>query len=279
MANLKIEKNEGEDFYTVTVPRGTSKLIAVVTLKSTGQKMSAELLLKDTDECASNDIYISEVTGGIYHKFGDAQGNVRAIDSVEWEIATDIEDLCERIKYLEQKSYIIEIDNLKIQEDLQEIHSRTTDAEEQLFIVLDNKTQKITSVIGSRGIKGQVLFDTSPVRPNRGITIQCNGVLYVFFGQIHTHDLVVEQGKENAIGTSEEDYRAAVQTGSLIYALDSWKFFSKNARVTINRVSPQGIHTKNIGRTYGKKEKTGKINLEGTVNIGLECLNYRVGRL
>ncbi|GIZ14920.1 hypothetical protein [Capnocytophaga catalasegens] len=281
---VNIEKKEGDDFYTVTVPKGTRKLIATVTVKSTGQKMSAELLLVDKDECISNDIYISEVTGGIYHKFGNGEGNVRAIDSVDWEIANDKEDLCEKIKYLEQKSYIVTVDNLKIQEDLQEIHSRTTDAEEQLFIVLDRNSQKITSIIGSRGKKGKIPFSTSPVHSNRGITIEHNGILYAFFGQVHTHDLISkeerEKGRENAFGTSKDDEIVAKTTKCPIYALDSWNFFSKSARVTINRVIPQGIHTKKIGKTYGKKDKkTGEIDLGGTVDIGLECLNYRIERL
>jgi hypothetical protein len=60
--------------------------------------------------------------------------------------------------------------------------------------------------------------------------------------------------------------------GINIYALDSWNYSSKNAQVKIGKVTPSGIETKNVGKTHGNGD--GK----ETVNIGLECLNLRVGR-
>ncbi|KGN81272.1 hypothetical protein HW49_04305 [Porphyromonadaceae bacterium COT-184 OH4590] len=70
-----------------------------------------------------------------------------------------------------------------------------------------------------------------------------------------------------------------MEVGINIYALDSWNYTGKNSHVSISRVSPQGMVDVYIGKTYGKRNKrTGEIDLKGTVNIGLECLNLRVGR-
>lgn len=112
--------------------------------------------------------------------------------------------------------------------------------------------------------------------------VKVDGVGYAILGGAHTHNPVDSKPKnhnilggtsiENAFGTSEKDKNTAISDGIYIYALDSWNHPSKTAEVTINRVSPVGIPKLNIGKTHGKGD--GK----KTVNIGLECLNLRVGR-
>ena len=59
--------------------------------------------------------------------------------------------------------------------------------------------------------------------------------------------------------------------GVYIYVLDSWNFWKKNAEVYIYRVSPTGS-VKKVGTTKGKGDA------ENIVNVGLKCLNFRVGR-
>lgn len=77
---------------------------------------------------------------------------------------------------------------------------------------------------------------------------------------------------ENGFGTSEKDKNTAKSLEINIYALDSWNFSNKNAEVTMGRVTPAGIQKSSIGKTYGKGDGN------KTINIGLECLNLRVGR-
>ena len=82
-----------------------------------------------------------------------------------------------------------------------------------------------------------------------------------------------EEGKkeENAFGTSSDDADSAKEIKIYIYALDSWNFSKRTSKVSIHRVSPTG-QKKKVGTTKGDGPA------KNTVNIGLECLNLKIGR-
>ena len=161
---------------------------------------------------------------------------------------------------------------------------------------MDRDSASIKAVLGEEGTDGEATISSEQVglgKDENGKIIYSKEIIRsgdirgALLGQAHTHNLMYNKGNNgntgssstlggektvNDFGTSEKDKATANSLNINVYALDSWNFSSKNAEVTIGRVTPKGVQTSNIGKTYGKGD--GK----KTVNIGLECLNLRVGR-
>ncbi|WP_455151862.1 hypothetical protein [Capnocytophaga sp.] len=83
--------------------------------------------------------------------------------------------------------------------------------------------------------------------------------------------LLFGEEEKKAFGTSSDDADSAKEIKIYIYALDSWNYNRKVSKVSIHRVSPSRV-MKKVGTTKG--DGTAK----NTVNIGLECLNLKIGR-
>ena len=81
----------------------------------------------------------------------------------------------------------------------------------------------------------------------------------------------IENDRVNDYGTSKEDADLARDLHIYVYELDSWNFYKKTSKVSIYRVSPTGI-MKKVGATKGNGDAN------NMVNIGLECLNLKIGR-
>ena len=237
---------------------------------------------KEKQQVAIEDIYISRTDASVLINYRKPTGNIRMIAKYDWDDAKEIQDDRERINQLESLSTIVTVDDAQIQQQLQEIHKRTVNTEHQVYIVLDRASAIIKAVIGPEGVDGEAEIDAYR-RDDSKPLVKVDGVEYAILGQAHTHNLMDSTPKnhnmlggppttENEFGTSELDKGTASSYSINIYALDSWNYSSKTAEVTINRISPTDIEPKRIGKTHGKGD--GK----KTVNIGLQCLNLRVGR-
>jgi hypothetical protein len=240
------------------------------------------------------DIYLDKSDATVLFNYGKVTGDIRIIDKYDWEDANAISDDAEKVKKLKSDSKVVLVNDIQIQLKIQEIHALTTKVEEQLFIVLNKETANVEAVLGPEGTdghtgisaeykgigqdeKGKTIYSKSP-------TIKADGKRYSLLGQVHTHNLMKSEPrnpnqvfgtvetKENDFGTSSIDQSTAKSLGIEIYSLDSWNFYSKTAEVTLNRVDPSGKESKGIGKSIGKGQ--GK----KIVNVGLECLNLRVGR-
>ena len=255
------------------------------------QKESKENIIDETIK----DIYINKIDASVFVNYGKKDGDIRMITKGEWSSGNEMPD-GEKNKYLIENSMVVLVDDAQIQEKLQEIHKLTSKTEQQIYIYLDRETAKIKAVIGPEGIDGEATISSEQVglgKDENGKIIYSKEIIRsgdirgALLGQAHTHNLMYNKenngntgssstlGGEktvNDFGTSEKDKATANSLNINVYALDSWNFSSKNAEVTIGRVTPKGVQTSNIGKTYGKGD--GK----KTVNIGLECLNLRVGR-
>ena len=231
------------------------------------------------------DIYINRFDARVLINYGKKDCDIRVISMEKWDEKD--EKSTENInRYLVQNSELININNIQIQEMLQHIHSITINKEQQIYIYLDRELGEVRAILGPEGTNREaeinsysMFFESSKRKEETPPLINVGEVRGGLLGQVHTHPKIEDKNLDNTYGTSTLDKNTATSLDINIYSLDSWNHYSKNARVTINRVTPTGIETKNVGKTYGKKDKkTGKINLEGTINIGLECLNLRVGR-
>jgi hypothetical protein len=238
--------------------------------------------IEQNDSENINDIYINKNDASVLLNYGKTDGDIRMIPKYEFENFEEISDLNEKSKKLKEASIIVTVDNLQIQNKLQEIHRLTNKTEQQAFIVLDRITAKIIAVSGLEGIDGETQIDSYTINNSKPM-IEVNNVKYALLGQIHTHNLIESTGINsnqissqerivNDFGTSEKDKITAASLNINIYALDSWNYSNKNAEVSIGRVTPTGKQTKVIGKTHGKGDG------QKTVNIGLECLNLRIGR-
>ena len=230
------------------------------------------------------DVYINQFDASVFVNYRKKDGDVRMISKGEWNSAQDLLGE-EKVNYLKEKSKLVTVNNSQIQEMMQEIHKRTVNTEHQIYIYLDREAAEIKAVIGKEGVDGETVIDYYTTGDSKPI-IHEGEVRGALLGQVHTHNLkksisnssmgsstTIGRSKEiNDFGTSEIDKMTAKSLDIIIYALDSWNYASKNAEVSIGKVTPQGISTKNIGKTHGKGD--GK----KIVNIGLECLNYRIGR-
>jgi hypothetical protein len=245
--------------------------------------------MEDSDGENINDIYIDKKDGSVLVNFSKLDGDIRMIAKYDWDDSNEIQDHKRKIDELIKLSTIVTIDNEQIQLKLQEIHRLTYKTEQQLYIVLDRDTAKIKAVLGLEGIDGRTTIESyEDIDPETKKVIskpmvKVDGIRYAILGQAHTHNLMESTPRnsnqifggettENGFGTSSIDKGTASSMGINIYALDSWNYNSKSAQVKIGRVTPSGIETKSIGKTHGKGD--GK----ETINIGLECLNLRVGR-
>lgn len=242
------------------------------------------------------DIYINKVDASVFINFGKKDGDIRMITKGEWNSGNDEQEGTKN-KYLIENSKIVTVDDFQIQEKLQEIHRLTNKTEQQIYIYLDRETAQIKAVIGPEGIDGEATISSERqiVEKKEDGTeilskyrlINHNGTRGALLGQAHTHNLMYNKENdnktssgtsiggektENGFGTSEKDKNTAKSLEINIYALDSWNFSNKNAEVTMGRVTPAGIQKSSIGKTYGKGDGN------KTINIGLECLNLRVGR-
>ncbi|HEX8576748.1 MAG TPA: type VI secretion system tube protein TssD [Flavobacterium sp.] len=252
-------------------------------VRKMGTPKPAPVAEKEKQQVAIEDIYISKTDASVLINYRKPTGNIRMIARYDWDDAQEIQDDREKINQLESLSTIVTVDDAQIQQQLQEIHKRTVNTEHQIFIVLDRESATIKAVIGPEGIDGEAEFNSYKLPGGTQPVVEADGSKYALLGQAHTHNLKKSKPKnhnilggpsttENAFGTSEKDKKTAISDGIYIYALDSWNHPSKNAEVTINRVGPVGTPKLNIGKTHGKGD--GK----KTINIGLECLNLRVGR-
>ena len=240
------------------------------------------------------DIYIDRSDATVLYNYGKATGDIRMIEKYDWEDANVIEDDTEKVNKLKSISKVVLINDIQIQQKIQEIHALTKNVEEQIFIVLNRDTANVEAVLGPKGTDGLTEInaeykgigkdDNGKQIYSKSPTIRANEKKYPLLGQVHTHNTMkyvpknpnqvfgTVESKENDFGTSALDKDAAKSFDIEIYSMDSWNFYSKTAEVTINRVDPSGLETKAIGKSIGKGE--GK----KIVNVGLECLNYKVGR-
>jgi len=240
------------------------------------------------------DIYINKIDASVFINFGKKDGDIRMITKGEWNSGNEEPD-GEKNKYLIENSHVVTVDDAQIQEKLQEIHRLTNKTEQQIYIYLDRDSASIKAVLGEQGTDGEATISSEELilgKDGSGNAIYSKPIIRsgdirgALLGQAHTHNLMHENNNNktsasstmggektvNGFGTSEKDKNTSKSLDINIYALDSWNFSSKNAEVTIGRVTPSGKQKSSIGKTHGKGD--GK----KTVNIGLECLNLRVGR-
>ena len=252
-------------------------------VRKMGTPKPAPVAEKEKQQVAIEDIYISRTDASVLINYRKPTGDIRMIARYDWEDAQEIQDDREKINQLESLSTIVTVDDAQIQQQLQEIHRRTQKTEQQAYIVLDRESATIKAVIGPKGISRRAMINAYTLEFGSKPLVKVDNKEYAILGQAHTHNPIDSTTinhnqiggsptEVNDFGTSEEDKDSANLHNIHIYALDSWNYPGKTAEVTINRVNPTGIPKFNIGKTHGKGD--GK----KTVNIGLECLNLRVGR-
>ena len=236
---------------------------------------------------AIEDIYIDSFTAEVYINYGKKDGQVRSIDSSYWKKSKDL-SLDQRNSFLLENSKKVEVDDQQIQDMLQEIHVKTNYSKEkgkehQVFICLESSSAIIKSFLGPIGTERNCFIPSSKV--NNNTVVDVNGTKMALLGQVHTHPFITprekhipggemlysENDRVNDYGTSKEDADLARDLHIYVYELDSWNFYKKTSKVSIYRVSPTGI-MKKVGATKGNGDAN------NMVNIGLECLNLKIGR-
>ncbi|WP_454956825.1 hypothetical protein [Capnocytophaga gingivalis] len=236
---------------------------------------------------AIEDIYIDSFTAEVYINYGKKDGQVRSIDSSYWKKSKDL-SLDQRNSFLLENSKKVEVDDQQIQDMLQEIHVKTNYSKEkgkehQVFICLESSSAIIKSFLGPIGTERNCFIPSSKV--NNNTVVDVNGTKMALLGQVHTHPFITprekhipggemlysENDRVNDYGTSKEDADLARDLHIYVYELDSWNFYKKTSKVSIYRVSPTGI-MKKVGTTKGNGDAS------NMVNIGLECLNLKIGR-
>jgi hypothetical protein len=279
----------GEQNFKNANPMVHNLINPMVDVRDMYKKQAEHNGLEDNDGENINDIFINKKDGAVLVNFGKRDGDIRMIAKYDWDDSNEIQDNKTKIDELIKLSTIVTVDDQQIQSKLQEIHRLTYKTEQQLYIVLDRDTAKIKAVLGLEGIDGRTTIESyEDIDPETKKVVskpmvKVDGIRYAILGQAHTHNLMESTPRnsnqifggettENGFGTSDIDKGTAGSMGINIYALDSWNYSNKNAQVKIGKVTPSGIETKSIGKTHGNGD--GK----ETVNIGLECLNLRVGR-
>ena len=242
-------------------------------------------------EDAIKDIYIDAFSAKVYINYGKKDCDVRAIDSPFWYQSEDM-PIEQRNEFLIENSKIVKIDNEQIQDMLQEIHIKTNYSENkgkehQIFICLERPTAIIKAFMGLPGTNRNCVIPYKFI--DGDAVVDVDNTRKALLGQAHTHPELEQKEKhttittgdsfhfgeeekeENAFGTSSDDADSAKEIKIYIYALDSCNFSKRPSKVSIHRVSPTG-QKKKVGTTKG--DGTAK----NTVNIGLECLNLKIGR-
>lgn len=128
-------------------------------VRKMGTPKPSNITEKEKQQVAIEDIYISRTDASVLINYKKQTRDIRMIARYDWDDAKEIQDDRERINQLESVSTIVTVDDAQIQQQLQEIHSRTVNTEHQVFIVLDRESATIKAVIGPEGVSGKAPID------------------------------------------------------------------------------------------------------------------------
>jgi len=167
-------------------------------------------------------------------------------------------------------SNIIDVDDTKIQSDLQNVADLTVESgiEHSIYLLLDiySETPKITSIIGKTGSNSKT--EVKYVEDSETGKKYDESTGFLMLGQAHGHPLTEEDNYENVSSTSEIDSETAQSTKLAIYAIDAFngrKEYSQN----IHRANPYSSRRRDYHSTYIGKTKGSNV---GTFNIGRDAL-------
>jgi RHS repeat-associated protein len=152
---------------------------------------------------------------------------------------------------LQNESQIIDIDDNKIQSDLQSVADNSTSSgvEHQIYITLDRQTATISSVTGKSGINGRSTIEYFPA-PITGINYADKPGGLVLIGQAHGHPATNESGKVTEKTMSKDhDVPTARSVQIPVYGVDAMDNRPAGTPAGIHRVSPNGTITNNVGKT------------------------------
>jgi RHS repeat-associated protein len=152
---------------------------------------------------------------------------------------------------LQNESQIIDIDDNKIQSDLQSVADNSTSSgvEHQIYITLDKTTATISSVAGNPGINNETKLSYFPA-PITGINYVDKPGGLVLIGQAHGHPATNKAGKATEkTMSSDKDVPTAMSVQIPVYGIDAMDNKPAGTPAGIHRVSPNGTITNNVGKT------------------------------
>ena len=228
----------------------------------------------DPDGMSPTDDYYSKRTGKYLGSDGAATKNSRLIDEEKFnEISTSNNGTVSEgaTNQLQSSSSIINVDDAKIQADLQKIRddSKASKVENQIYIYIDKSKSTITSKIGKPGTNSNTTLEHYPFKDGLNQIDGDNGkrdANTILIGQAHGHPDSDDPNKQTQSQMSEYDQNTSKDLQIPIYGVDAMAGSGKiGAAANINRANPDGTQTNNVGKTSG----AGK---PGTFNIGMDAL-------
>jgi len=182
---------------------------------------------------------------------------------------------------LQLKSKVIEVDNNKIQSDLQSIkdNSISDRVEHQLFIYLDRINATVSSMIGPKGTEGETELTYFPA-PSFGLSYMDTDELprtKILIGQAHGHPETKAADTYTEKSMSPKDMGTAQALQIPIYGVNA--MFGKGhvgKSAYYHRANPDGTQSLKVGLTGGSGNQTNS----NTMNVGLDALRIwgRSGR-
>lgn len=216
----------------------------------------------DPDGKSPLDHYLDKATGRYLGSDGATTNNLRTIDRRDFAAikSANNESLtgAAAISQLQESSRLVEIDNSKIQSELQTVNDLSRKAEHSTLIVFDRSESKVTAVRGETGTDGKTYtpetqsktFTVNNVDVLVDNLVNLSGKNYILIAQAHGHNLTQDESKRNIPGTSPDDATAAKNKGINVYSIDSYKT-SVGGSASINRITPSGKSSIGIGNTVG----------------------------
>ena len=211
--------------------------------------------------------YYSNINGKYLGSDGNLETNsiYRLINDEDFSACTNYQDK-------EKVSTIITINDVKIQEDAQNVRdqSLSTGIENQMYIYLDKYSGEVSSVMGEAGENAMTSI--------RYIEAPSSGMNYVYsdelprskilIGQLHGHPDNDNVSLTTISGMSQKDKETSQKMQIPIYGVDAMKSSGDiGTAAYIHMVNPAGVQQKKIGRTIGSSKSRSK-----TINIGKQAL-------
>jgi hypothetical protein len=223
----------------------------------------------DPDGMAPNDFYIDNRTGKVLGQDGATTNNIRLINSQDYDDiktanggSTTTATATTQLQNSEV-SKVVNVNDTQIQNEVQQVSDQSRNVEHQAYIVLDRTNAEVKAVRGESGTDGRTNMQYDAKSKDGVFTHNTTGG-NLLLGQVHGHNLTSNPNLTNIPGTSQDDVNSASSSGVSIYSLDSYNT-PVGGQANINRVTPEGTQTNNIGQTKGA---TGT----GNFNIGSDAL-------
>jgi RHS repeat-associated protein len=219
------------------------------------------IIFIDPDGMGPTDFYLDSRTGKLLGQDGALTDKIRVIKKEKFNEVKkkngEATSSDQATTELQNSSSVVTFDKEAIQADVDQVNVETQvhKLENQTYFVMkvdnseDIPTAKVTSMRGPQGTDMESPVDITttndPAKVGGNFIFNTNTVL---LGQAHGHPEITRPGIINDHGVSAKDVVVAAGAKIPIYSIES---FAKTQDAVINRVTPNGTKTNNIGTVCG----------------------------